>query len=54
MVNLWQKNLILRVAKIVGKCYYYNVKVKNGVEVVLPVKQGLKLNQIEDYDENID
>ena len=31
------------VAKIGQKCYYCYLKVKNAVEVVLPLKQGLKL-----------
>jgi hypothetical protein len=30
------------VAKIGQKCYYCYLKVKNAVEVVLPLKQGLK------------
>jgi phage tail protein X len=30
------------VAKIGQKCYHYYLKVKSAVEVVLPVKQGLK------------
>jgi hypothetical protein len=31
------------VAKMRQKCYYYYLKIKSVVEVVLPVKQGLKL-----------
>jgi hypothetical protein len=30
------------VAKMRQKCYYYYLKIKSVVEVVLPVKQGLK------------
>jgi hypothetical protein len=33
------------VAKMRQKCYYYYLKIKSVVEVVLPVKQGLKLHE---------
>ena len=41
-VDLEWKILILMVAKIGQKCYHYYLKLKSAVEVVLPVKQGLK------------
>jgi hypothetical protein len=46
MNDFGQKIIKIRVAKNAEKSYYINLKVKSGLSVVLPLKQGLKQEKV--------